>query len=138
MQKTITKHLYPPYHILYGRNINDRNEALSNIETNQNSAIVRVMNLQTTLEHFKKRFYVEYLFSLREKHSCLKNKTSSQCYLKEGDIVLMKENNSTPRLSWKKRVIEKLILGNDKKVRGASVRATYGISTKTVVLKRSL
>ena len=96
------------------------------------------MNLQTTLEHFKKRFYVEYLFSLREKHSCLKNKTSSQCYFKEGDIVLMKENNSTPRLSWKKRVIEKLILGNDKKVRGASVRATYGKSTEAVVLKRSL
>ena len=52
---------------------------------------------------------------MREKHSYVKNKTSSQCYLKKGDVVLIKENDSTPRLSWKKEVIKKLIIGNDKK-----------------------
>ena len=31
-----------PYHLLYGWNINDRNKPLTNIETNQTSAIVRV------------------------------------------------------------------------------------------------
>ena len=51
---------------------------------------------------------------------------------------LIKENNSTPRLSWKKGVIEKLIIGNDKNVRGASVRTTHGKSTKTVLLNRPL
>ena len=86
----------------------------------------------------KKKNYVEYLLSLREKHSYVKNKTSSQCYLKKTDVVLIKENNSTPRLSWKKGVIEKLIIGNDKNVRGASVRTTYGKSTKAIVLNRRL
>ena len=54
--------------------------------------------------------------------------------MKEGDVVLMKEHNSTTRLNWKKGVIKKLIIENDKNVRGASVRTTYGKSTKTVVL----
>ena len=49
-----------------------------------------------------------------------------------------KENNSTPRLSWKKGVIEKLIIGNDKNVRGPSVRTTYRKSTKAIVLNRPL
>ena len=86
----------------------------------------------------KKKNYVEYLLSLREKYSYVKNKTSSQCYLKKTDVVHIKENNSTPRLSWKKGVIEKLIIGNDKNVRGASVRTTYGKSTKAIVLNRRL
>ena len=71
---------------------------------------------------------------MREKHSYVKSKTSSQCYLKKRDVVHIKENNSTPRLSWKKGVIEKLIIGNDKNVRGLSVRTTYGKSTKAIVL----
>ena len=54
------------------------------------------------------------------------------------DVVLIKENSSTPSLSWKKGFIEKLIIGNDKNVRGAPVRTTYRKSTKTVVLKGSL
>ena len=45
-----------PYHLLYGWNINDRNEPLTNIETNQTSAIVRVKHLQTVLEDLKKKF----------------------------------------------------------------------------------
>ena len=87
---------------------------MNNIETNQGSAIAKVKDLQTVSEHFKKRFYVEYLLSLREKHSSyVKNKASNQCYLKERDVVLIKENNTTPRLSWKKGVgvIDKLLLG---------------------------
>ena len=75
---------------------------------------------------------------MREKHSYVKSKTSSQCYLKKRDVVHIKENNSTPRLSWKKGVIEKLIIGNDKNVRGLSVRTTYGKSTKAIVLNGPL
>ena len=127
-----------PYHLLYGRNINERNDTLDFIETDSNSAIVRVKHLQIILKHFRKRFYVEYLLSLREKHSYVKTKTSNQCYLKEGDVVLIKENDFTPRLNWKKGIIEKLLIGDDKNVRGASVRTTYGKSTKNVVLNRPL
>ena len=58
--------------------------------------------------------------------------------MKEGDVVLIKENNSAPRLSWKKGVTEKLIIENDKNVRSASVRTTYEKSTETVVLNRPL
>ena len=67
--------LLSPYHLFYGQNINDRNKPLNNNETNQTSAIVRVKHLHTVLEHFKKRFDVEYLLSLHEKHSYVKNKT---------------------------------------------------------------
>ena len=41
-----------PYHLLYGHNINVRNEPLNNIEINRTSATVRVKHLQTVLEHF--------------------------------------------------------------------------------------
>ena len=62
-----------PYHLLYGRNI--RNEPLNSTEPNQTSATVRVKHWQTVLGHFLKIFYVEYLLSLCEKHSYVKNKT---------------------------------------------------------------
>ena len=58
--------------------------------------------------------------------------------MKEGDVVLIKENNSAPRLSWKKGVTGKLIIGNDKNVRSASVRTTYEKLTETVVRNRPL
>ena len=58
--------------------------------------------------------------------------------MKKGDVVLIKGNNSTPWLSRKKGVIEKLIIGKDKNVRGASVRTTYKKSTKAIVLNRPL
>ena len=48
------------YRLLYGRKGNDRNEPFCNIETNQTSAVARVKHLQTVLEHFQERFYVEY------------------------------------------------------------------------------
>ena len=38
----------------------------------------------------------------------LKIKHRAGVYLKEGVVVLIIENNSTSRLSWKKGVIEKL------------------------------
>ena len=63
------------YRLLYGRKLNDRNEPFCTIETNQTSAVARAKHLQTVLEHFQERFYVEYLLNLREKHV----KTSSQC-----------------------------------------------------------
>ena len=47
--------LLSPYHLLYGRNINDRNEPLNHIERNQTSAIVTVKHLQSVLEHSKKK-----------------------------------------------------------------------------------
>ena len=64
-----------PYQLLQGRNINDRNEPLNNLETNQTSATVRVKHLQTILEHFKKDFmlniylvYVKSIIMLKIKH----------------------------------------------------------------------
>ena len=50
----------------------------------------------------------------------------------------IKENNSTPRLSWKKGVIEKVIIGKNKNVRGTPVWTKFGRSTKIIVLNRPL
>ena len=63
-----------PYNLLYGRNINVRNEPLNNIEMNQISVTVRVKHLQTVVKNLKKRFYVEYFLSLRKNIFMLKIK----------------------------------------------------------------
>ena len=58
--------------------------------------------------------------------------------MKEENVVPIKENNSTPRLSWKKGVIEKVIIGKNKNVRGTPVWTKFGKSTKIIVLNRPL
>ena len=58
--------------------------------------------------------------------------------MKEANTVLIKENNSTPRLSLKKGVIEKVIIGKNKNVRGTPAWTKFGKSAKILVLNRPL
>ena len=57
--------------------------------------------------------------------------------LKVDDIVSVK-GDSTPRLSWRKGKIEKLIYGDDNLVRGAYVRVYQDNLGKTIVTRRPL
>ena len=62
----------------------------------------------------------EYLGSLREQHSYVKNKNHPERdMICVGDVVLVSEN--TPRIKWKYGLVEELIRGKDKKIRGACV-----------------
>ena len=64
-----------PYQLLHGRNINDRNEPLNNIETNQTSATVKSNIYKLYQNILKKDFllniylvYVKSIIMLKIKH----------------------------------------------------------------------
>ena len=82
-----------PYQLLHGRNINDRNEPLNNIETNQTSATVKSNIYKLYQNILKKDFMLNIYLIYMKSIIMLKIKTSSQCYLNEGDDVLIKENS---------------------------------------------
>ena len=58
-----------PYHLLFGRNINNRVKVLNDteVELNSEQCSERVKTLQLTLNLFWNRFRTEYLGQLREK-----------------------------------------------------------------------
>ena len=74
--------------------------------------------VEKSIVRFWKLWIGEYLGSLREQHSYVKNKN----HLKKdmiciGDIVLVSDN--TPQTKWKYGIIEELIRGKDRKIWGA-------------------
>lgn len=70
---------------------------------------------------------------LRESHHCNAKKAAKEP--KVGDVVIILDEG-TKRNSWKKAVIEDLIPGKDKQVRGAYVRVI--IKGKAVHLSRPI
>ena len=74
---------------------------------------------------------LEYLMDLREYHRNGKRKATVK--LKEGEVVLVKEDN-VKRNSWKMGKVEELIIGNDKVIRGAKLRVVT--NGKPVYLSR--
>ena len=57
--------------------------------------------------------------------------------IKEGDIVLLQDENSPKRSTWKMAIVEGLIKGADNEIRGAKVReARY--KGKSEVLSRPI
>ena len=69
-----------------------------------------------------KRFKREYLCELREQQMYNFRKYSDAEKLVLNDMVLIKDDDITPRNKWKKGVIDELIKGSDGKVRGATLR----------------
>ena len=70
-----------------------------------------------------KRFREVYLNELRQHHSYRKSKHSKENSLCIGDVVLIKDDCHIPRFQWRLGKVEKLIIGNDNKVRGAKLTA---------------
>ncbi|XP_065053577.1 uncharacterized protein LOC135682559 isoform X2 [Rhopilema esculentum] len=91
----------------------------------------RFLYLKKKLTHFWNRWRKEYLVNLRESH---KMNTGAPNAIKIGEVVLVHEDGAK-RLSWKKGIIEDLIVGKDGKVRGVSVRIV-GREGKTQILNR--
>ena len=76
--------------------------------------------VEKSIERFWKLWSGEYLGSLREQHSYVKNKNHPERdMICAGDIVWVSEK--TPRIKWKYGLVEELIRGEDKKIRGACV-----------------
>ena len=71
------------------------------------------------LQHFWKRWKGEYLTGLREFHKCTNGGKLRK--VQKGDVVTV-FGEGEKRCKWKLAVVEELIVGKDKEVRGAKVR----------------
>ncbi|CAG2256399.1 unnamed protein product [Mytilus edulis] len=80
----------------------------------------------TLIEHFAKRWRMEYLTGLRE----LRDQSA---HVKIGSVVQIMDNS--PRMMWKLAVIEDLITGNDGVVRAVKLRTSNGLITTRPIVK---
>ena len=99
----------------------------------RNELLKREMHLENVLQHFWKRWKVEYLTQLREHHQPSKKDGQS---VKVGDVVLIQEDN-VKRLNWPIAVIESLLKGKDGNVRAATVR-TFNKAGKFTTTRRAV
>lgn len=90
----------------------------------------RFTYLNTTLDHFWKRFLAEYLPSLHPRRKWTKERKPIQ----ENDIVLLLDDQ-LPRGCWKMVLVDKISLGEDGRVRQALVRVPGGSILKRPVSK---
>ena len=116
-----------PSHLLTGRRVLSLpdstlyHELHEDVEFTPEALNRRMDYLNTTLNHFWKRWKTEYLLELRESHRYGKRVDSSGSNLSEDDVVLM-HSDSKLRGFWKLAKIYRLIKGHDGLVRGAIVR----------------
>ncbi|CAC5384302.1 PABPC [Mytilus coruscus] len=71
----------------------------------------------TLIEHFEKRWRMEYLTGLREFHRVAGDQSA---HVKVGSVVQIMDNS--PRMMWKLAIIEDVITGNDGVVRAVKLR----------------
>ena len=96
----------------------------------------RKLYCEQVFAHFSQRFVKQYLLALQERPLRTQN-ISTTCNLKVGDLVLIKED-ITPRLLWRRSVVNDLIHGHDDAVRGAIVRTRNKETQRDTYLKRPL
>ena len=133
-----THDLLTPNHLIYGRDINSFNHTDNDVlEISSNEMRRKALHCYSIINHWMKKFMKDYMLALQERHSYQRRKSMNDCFLKEGDIVLVKGDN-IPRLSWRKGKIEKLISGDDGLIRGADIRVYQRNLDKTVVIRRPI
>ena len=108
-----------PAHLLYGRRLLSLPEEPREDDETETSYRRRYKYINETLQHFWKRWQREYLTNLRESHDC--NAQAIGKAPKVGDVVTVYEEGVKGN-GWKMAVVESLIVGKDKEVRGANVR----------------
>ena len=80
----------------------------------------RATHLSKLLEHYRRRWKLEYLVNLREQHRLSKGRETA-LEVKEGDVVLVEGERHTKRIFWKLGRVTSLIKGKDDVVRGAKL-----------------
>ena len=86
----------------------------------------RMKYLNTVLNHFWKRWQLEYLLDLRESHR-QRNASSNRddaTTINTGDVVLLQEEK--PRAFWRLARVKQLITGRDGRVRAAMLAVPSG------------
>jgi len=110
-----------PNHLLFGKSFENSMSNKQICIDNVADCKRRVKHVQTTLEHFWKRFSNTYLNELRQHHT-YRYKRVADPTLSLNDVVLIRDDIPLPRSRWKIGKVEKLVLGNDGKVRGAKLK----------------
>ena len=119
MQEVIT-----PFNLMFGRNLLNKSVSadLDNIGIEVNCK-KRMKYLLTIIEHYWNRFRHVYFFELRQQHLYRKPKdANNEMKLTVGDTVLICDDKKVPRSLWSMGRIEKLIRGNDGKIRGVDLK----------------
>ena len=106
-----------PSHLIYGRSIH----FIPQKQTVQGeiSCGERFKYVTLKLQHFWKRWKSQYLTGLREFHKCTNGGASRK--IQKGNVVTV-FGEGEKRCNWKLAVVEELIVGKDKEVRGEKVR----------------
>ena len=139
LEEDNTKEALTPFDLLYGRNVintESLNSDVVNGTDNTRYLRQRYTVLKQVFEHFNNRFFNEYINSLHVRHCYDRKNVSDECKLRIGEIVLIKQENM-PRLKWHKVRVMNFTVGQDKLIRGVTLRAINN-SGKRIILKRPL
>ena len=118
-----------PSHLLVGRRLLNLPDYLGHVcdpgsedfEVNASQLTRRVKHLAGVLNHFWKRWRLEYLTELRENHRYSTKKTPCRLSVSKGDIVVV-HDDTLPRGFWKLGQIQEVLTGRDNQPRAALVR----------------
>ncbi|CAG2184419.1 unnamed protein product [Mytilus edulis] len=102
----------------------------NNLNLDFTEANKRFNHKVTLIEHFAKRWRMEYLTGLREFHRVAGDQSA---HVKIGSVVQIMDNS--PRMMWKLAVIEDLITGKDGVVRAVKLRTPNGLITTRPIVK---
>src|SRR5215469_15095564 len=92
--------------------------------SSRDNLLKSLQHINDKFEHFRERWYEEYLLSLREFSRDL-FQTDWSNRVRIGDVVLI-QSPTKPRPYWQMGVVENLIEGDDGKVRIVTVRSGTG------------
>ena len=128
-----------PSHLLVGRRLLSLPDHLTclgleddeDFDLSPQSIHRRVKHLNSTINHFWKRWSHEYLLNLRDSHR-QQDKQQSNRSATPGDIVVVHDED-LPRGCWKLARIQSLIVGRDGIARGAVVRVASSSGSPTIL-----
>ncbi len=117
-----------PSHLIIGRRLlslpdqpTDTDDNDKDFNQREDVARKREKYLSTVLNHYWRRWKREYLVDLREYHK-LETASTNKPELKNGDIVIIEDENRRNRATWKLGKIEAVLRSRDDTIRGAKVR----------------
>ena len=124
-----------PSHLLFGRRLLTEPAGYDHeINSNSEDICKRARYVKTILNHFWRRWSIEYLTELREHHVCHKSIPEKQ--IKKGDVVIVHQDK-LPRSQWKMGLILELYEGRDGYVRSCKLRTTSQTG-RLVILNRPI
>ena len=114
-----------PFHLMYGRSIATGKKFLSTDVVSVMSlehCKKRLLHLRKLLKDLWSRFRSNYLNELRQMNIYRKENCRNSRMIELGDVVLIKDDDPTPRTQWRMGKVLNLVKGRDDKVRGAKLK----------------